>query len=359
MYRSLKGYLIFAGLAVIAVFLVYSQRMARELEKESETTSRVYGRFCASVTEDETSVIFDEIVTKINFPVIVTSPDGEIIASRNVKSTTPAVVSGLDKEHEPVKIEYQGKTLAWVHYGNSLARRLLKLAPIVEVLLGILLVVIGIIWLYTLKRSEENASFAGMAKETAHQLGTPISALMGWKELIKDEKIKSSLSEDLERLSWVATRFHKIGSQPEFKLLPVDVVIKQSIEYMRGRTSKKVKITGDCQANPKVNIDPELFAWALENLIKNGVDAGGTEIKISTQSNSWLKIMVEDNGTGVPKKLARKMFSPGYTTKEYGWGIGLPLAKRIVLMHYGKITYRPNKGGKGSLFTILLPYYSP
>jgi len=355
MYRSLKGYIIFAGLAVIVVFLVYSQYVFRELEKESETISRVYGRFCASATEDETSVIFDEIVTKINFPVIVTSPDGAVIAAANVKSTTPSVISSLDKVHNPVKVEYQGKTLALVHYGSSHTRNLLKFAPFAEVSLGLLLIAIGIIWLYTLKRSEENAIFAGMAKETAHQLGTPISSLMGWKELIKDDKIKASLSEDLDRLSWVATRFHKIGSPPEFKLGPVDKVIKSAVEYIRSRISKKAKIIEDYLSDSQVKLDPELFSWAIENLIKNSLDAGSTEIKVATQSDKYLKIIVKDNGVGVHRKLRRKLFSPGYTTKEYGWGIGLSLTRRIVRMHHGKILYRPNKGESGASFTILLP----
>ncbi|MDI6840694.1 MAG: HAMP domain-containing sensor histidine kinase [bacterium] len=355
MYRSLKGYIIFAGLAVIAIFLAYSQYVFRELEKESETISRVYGRFCASATEDETSVIFDEIVTKINFPVIVTAPDGAIIAARNVKFTTPSVISALDRVHNPVKIEYQGKILALVHYGSSHTRNLLKLAPFAEISLGLLLIAIGIIWLYTLKRSEENASFAGMAKETAHQLGTPISSLMGWKELIKDEKIKSALSEDLERLSWVATRFHKIGSPPEFKSQPVDEVIKSAVEYIKDRISKKVKIVEDYSSDSQLNLDSELFSWAIENLIKNSLDAGSTEIKISTHTNKHFKVLVKDNGVGVYGKLRKKLFAPGHTTKEYGWGIGLSLTKRIVRMHRGKIFYRPNKGENGASFTILLP----
>lgn len=335
--------------------MVYSQFMAKELEKESEAVSRVYGRFCASATEDETSVIFDEIITKINFPVIVTSPEGEVIAARNVNSTSPADIAKLDREHKPVEIIYQGDTLALVHYGNSRARRLLKLAPLVEIFLGLLLVAIGVIWLYTLKRSEENAIFAGMTKETAHQLGTPISALLGWKELIKDKEIKQAFSEDLERLQGVATRFYKIGSPPEFKRQSVNQVVKSVIHYLGTRISKKVKIIERYKASREVNIDSELFSWAIENLIKNSIDAGSTEIKVTTQENKYLELIVEDNGTGVSRNLQKKMFSPGYTTKEYGWGMGLSLTKRIVRMHHGKIIYKSHKEKKGTKFTILLP----
>lgn len=365
MYRSLKGYIIFAVIAVIAAFMVYSQYIAKELERESEMVSRVYGSFCARATEDETSVIFDEIITKINFPVIVTSPNGKVIGSRNVKVVSEGVISALDRTHKPVRIEYQGKLLAFVHYGSSLARRLLKLAPFIETGLALLLVLIGIIWLYTLKRSEENAIFAGMAKETAHQLGTPISALIGWHELIcakgtstlgeKDKSIREHFKEDLDRLSSVATRFHKIGSPPEFEPCVLNEVMKKVVEYLRDRISGRVKIIEHYDSELKVSLDRELFSWAIENLIKNSVDAGSNLIKITTKRNKYIKLTVEDNGADIPKPLCRRLFSPGYTTKEYGWGIGLALTKRIVRMHGGKISYQANKGTKGSCFTILLP----
>lgn len=353
MYRSLKGYLGFAALAVIIAFLIYSQYMARELESETTTISRIYGKFCASAAEDETSVIFDEIITKINFPVIVTSPTGEIISSRNVDSPTPQLIQKLDREHEPVKIKYEGNLLAQVHYGDSRIRKLLKFAPIAEIVLGALLIIIGIIWLYTLKKSEENALFAGIAKETAHQLGTPISSLMGWKELIKDKEIKSSFQEDLNRLSAIATRFHKIGSQPEFQLQPIDKVIKSTVTHIRERISKKIDIIEDYSDHSQVKLAPELFSWAIENLIKNSADAESTQIKISTKASKQAKIIVSDNGKGIPKNSLKKIFSPGYTTKEYGWGMGLSLARRIISMHHGKIHCKPNKSG--STFIISLP----
>lgn len=353
MYRSLKGYLGVAALVVIAAFLVYSQYMVREIDRETATISRIYGKFCSAAAEDETSVIFDEIITKINFPVIVTSPDGEIISSRNVMNPSTDLIHKLAREHEPVKIEYEGKVLAYVHYGDSKIRKLLKFVPFAQISLGALLVVIGIIWLYTLKRSEENALFAGIAKETAHQLGTPISALLGWKELIKDKDIKANFEEDLNRLSAIATRFHKIGSPPEFALQPIDDVLKPIVAYLRERIPKKIKLVEDYSDNAEVRIDSELFSWAIENLIKNAVDAGSTQIEIITKANKFAKIIVKDNGIGISKTVARKIFIPGFTTKEYGWGIGLSVARRIIAMHNGKIYYKPNK--PGTTFTIALP----
>ena len=332
---------------------MYSQYMVREIERESQTISRVYGKFCSSAGEDETSVIFDEIITKINFPVVVTSPAGEIISSRNLKSPDSLIVARLDKEHAPVSIEYQGKTLALVHYGDSKLRKLLKFAPIAQVSLAAFLLVIGVIWLYTLRKSEENALFAGISRETAHQLGTPISALMGWKELINDEGIRACFQGDLDRLRGIASRFHKIGSPPEFKLQSINGVMKPTVEYLRRRLPKSVEVVEDYGDMGEARIDDELFSWAIENLIKNAVDAGSTEVKISTRADKCHNITVEDNGKGIPRSLRRSIFSPGYTTKEYGWGVGLSLVERIVKMHGGKVLFKPNKQ-KGSSFLIRL-----
>ncbi|MBI4722521.1 MAG: HAMP domain-containing histidine kinase [Candidatus Stahlbacteria bacterium] len=353
MYESLNRYLVFTALAIVAGFVVYSQYMIREIEREAETISRVYGKFCSRVTEDETSVVFDEIITKINFPVIVTSPEGDIISKRNVEPADSIMVAKLDNEHTPVKIEYEGKLLALVHYGDSKLRKLLKFAPLVQVSLGGLLFVIGIIWLAILKRSEENALFAGISKETAHQLGTPITALIGWQELIKDESIKLSFQQDLERLKSIATRFHKIGSPPQFRLQAVSDILDPTIEYLENRIPRNVKITKDYSNSVEANIDNELFSWAIENLIKNAVDAGSTKITLSINANKYLDIIIKDNGKGVAQRISRKIFSPGYTTKEYGWGIGLSLVQRIAKMHHGKIIYKPNKES-GASFIIRL-----
>lgn len=361
MYRSLKKYLIFAGLAIIAVFLVYTQYMVRELGEETETTSKVYGRFCADITQDETSIIFDEIVKKINFPVIVTSPDGIILSARNVKTPSSQMITKLDNEHPPVKIEYEGKTLALVHYGNTRAQKLLNFISFTTVLLSIILVIIGAIWFYTLKRDEENAIFVGLAKEAAHQLGTPVSSLLGWKEFLRDKEIEPLFSEDVERISKIVNRFHKLGFPPELGVQPISEIINPVVEYLEKRVSRKVKIEKKIN-NWNVRVDKELFSWALENLIKNAVDAGSTDIEISAQNGcryskraKWGKITIKDNGKGIPQNVQKKMFIPGYTTKEYGWGMGLSLVKRIVRMHNGKIFYIPKRQEKGSVFTIYIP----
>ncbi|MDD2890026.1 MAG: HAMP domain-containing sensor histidine kinase [bacterium] len=365
MYKPLKSYLIFAALAVTILFLLYTQYIARAIEKETETTSTVYGRFCANITEEETSIIFDEIIKGISFPVIVTGPEGNVLSARNVKSSTPDVIKKLDKEYKPVEIKYDNKILATVHYGKTRLQKLLNLAPYATLSLGLLLVIIGLFWLYTLKRSEENAIFAGMSKETAHQLGTPISSLMGWKEFITDPNIKTAINEDLEHISKVVSRFHKIGSPVKPTNQNLSDLIKEVLNYLNKRISSKVKIETEMLDTITANVDGELFCWAMENMIKNAVDAGSTEIKIIVQKDgisrrggdsfSSVKVSVEDNGKGIPKSVAKRMFIPGYTTKEYGWGMGLALVNRIVFVHKGKIFYKPQKSGTGSIFTLILP----
>jgi two-component system, sporulation sensor kinase D len=357
MYKPLKSYLIFAALAVTILFLLYTQYIARAIEKETETTSTVYGRFCANITEEETSIIFDEIIKGISFPVIVTGPEGNVLSARNVKLTTPDVIRKLDKEYKPVEIKYDDKILATVHYGKTRLQKLLNLAPYATLSLGLLLVIIGLFWLYTLKRSEENAIFAGMSKETAHQLGTPISSLMGWKEFITDPNIKTAINEDLEHISKVVSRFHKIGSPVKPTNQNLSDLIKDVLNYLNKRISSKVKIETEMLDAITATVDGELFCWAIENMIKNAVDAGSTQIKITAQKDSLssVKVSIEDNGKGIPKGVAKRMFIPGYTTKEYGWGMGLALVNRIVFVHKGKIFYKPQKSGTGSIFTLILP----
>lgn len=361
MYKPLKSYLFLAALGVIAMFLVYTQFVLRALEKEAETTSRVYGKFCANVTDDETSIIFDEIVKEIPFPVIVTDPVGNVISARNVKSTSKDIIAKLDRQYKPVEIKYEDKALAVVHFGKSKLQTLLSLAPYATVGLGVMLVLIGLIWLYTIKRSEENSIFAGMSKETAHQLGTPISSLIGWKEFITDQNIKTAMTEDLEHISKVISRFHRIGSPITFTTQRLSDIIAEVTNYLKKRIPDKITIKIDDLNDTRADVDSELFSWAIENLIKNSVDAGSTEIKITTQNDlpTWAKITVEDNGKGILPKVAKKMFIPGYTTKEYGWGMGLALVRRIVNMHNGKLFYRTSLQSRSDGTGITLGQTNP
>lgn len=354
MYKSLKTYLIFAGIGIIFAFLGYSWYISKELEKNTTTLTRVYGKFCSKITEDETSVIFNEIIRKIDFPVIVTNKDGEIIASRNLKNPSNQTILSLDKFHEPVKIEYGGEVLAWVHYGDNRARQLLRWAPYVQLIVAIIIVAIGFLWLRTVKRSTENFIWAGIAKETAHQMGTPLSSLAGWAEHIKDKKIRDCISRDIDRISGVTTRFHKIGSPSKFQIGNLSEIARETVEYLKKRFPKNVKIIEKYSDKTNLHLDKELISWAIENLVKNSIDADAREIEISTSKHGrYAKLLVKDNGKGMTRAELIRAFNPGYTTKEYGWGLGLTLVKRIIVMHKGKIFAKREK--RNTIFTLMLP----
>jgi len=364
MYRFLKGYLIFAGVIILSSFFIYSRYISHELRGDAEALSRIYGKFIsriANIPDDEAGIIFDEIVTKINFPVIVTkNKDSGVTQYRNVKDTTYKTIKKLDREHEPVKMEYEGTTLGYLHYGESRARKFLRLASILQVAAALLLVIIGVIWLWVLKKSEESFLWAGISKETAHQLGTPLSSLMGWLEHIEQEDIKSYLSKDIERLSSITRRFQKIGSPPQLKSEDPTKVMNETIKYLKDRLpqlgNNKVAIVENYSKLPNIPIDKELFSWAIENLVKNSLDANAKHIELEAKPDKkFVKIRVMDDGKGIPGSFKRRIFYPGYSTKEYGWGLGLTFTKRIISMHQGKIVLEKNRKGKGTSFLILLP----
>lgn len=364
MYRFLKGYLIFAGVIILSAFLIYSRYISHELRSDAEALSRIYGKFVsriANIPDDEAGIIFDEIVTKIKFPVIITkNKDSGVIQYRNVRDTTHKTIAKLDREHEPVKMVYNGKVLGYVHYGESRARKFLRLASILQVAAALLLVIIGVIWLWLLKKSEESFLWAGISKETAHQLGTPLSSLMGWLEHIEQEDIKSYLTKDIERLSSITRRFQRIGSPPQLKSEDPSKVMNETIGYLKERlpqlADNKVTIIENYSKLPKIPIDKELFSWAIENLVKNSLDANAKHIELEAKpEKNFIKIRVRDDGKGIPRSFRRRIFYPGYSTKEYGWGLGLTFTKRIISMHQGKIVLEKNRKVKGTSFIILLP----
>jgi len=364
MYRFLKGYLIFAGVIILSGFFIYTRYISHELRGDAEALSRIYGKFAGrlpNLPDDEAAIIFDEIITKINFPVIVTrNPDSGVIQYRNVRDTTHKTIAKLDREYEPVKIEYNGKTLNYVHYGESRARRFLRLASVLQIAAALLLVIIGVIWLWVLKKSEEGFLWAGISKETAHQLGTPLSSLMGWLEHIEQKDLKPYLTKDIDRLSSITRRFQKIGSPPQLESEDPTKVMNETIEYLKDRLpqlgNNKVTIVENYSNLPNISIDKELFSWAIENLVKNSLDANAKHIELEAKSDKkFVKIRIKDDGKGIPRGFRRRIFHPGYSTKEYGWGLGLTFTKRIISMHQGKIMLEKNRKGKGTSFLISLP----
>ncbi len=377
-HRFLKGYILL-GVAMLGVaVLIYTGFLIRGLEEDTKTKSRIYARFCAALPgsetgSDDTDIIFDEVVRRIDFPLVYTDKDGRPQGWRNVGCEDPSseemakILQKLGSERPPIalRVGEDSLLLGYVYYGIPRLTKLLRLAPLFLVAMTGFFIVIAFLGFKTLKDSEQNFVWLGMAKETAHQFGTPLSSLSGWIEYLKtrsDSKdIITEMERDLSRLYRVSSRFSRIGAQPKLVRIQLRAILESTADYFRERVSKNIAIEEKYSELPDVAVDEELFSWAVENLVKNSQDAidGRGVVRISTRLDSkrkWTIISIADSGRGMTKEEQRKVFKPGYTTKEFGWGLGLPLAKRIIESHHnGKLRLKDSEVGKGSTFQIFLP----
>ena len=264
-----------------------------------------------------------------------------------------------------IKINLDGTSdYQLVYYNESTMLKRLATYPYVQLGVVLIFVVVAIFALLASKKAEQNKVWVGLSKETAHQLGTPISSMMAWTEILKDsypdDDMIKEMSKDVKRLEVIAERFSKIGSVPELKLTSLNEVIIHVVEYMDRRTSSKVKITynNSIDNNVAIRINQALFEWVIENLCKNAVDAmeGKGIINITSFiEKKKVVIEIEDNGKGIKRNDIKNVFTPGFTTKKRGWGLGLSLAKRIIEnYHNGKIFVKESEVGKGTTFRIEL-----
>ena len=309
-----------------------------------------------------------------NIPVIVTDDNGEVQISRNIdlssitKGSDSIVIlkkmaASMEAQKRVIKVQIGENDFLKVCYADSLLLTRLEYYPYIQLAVVMLFIIIAIFALLTSKRAEQNKVWVGLSKETAHQLGTPISSLMAWTEILRenypDDELIPEMDKDVKRLQLIADRFSKIGSAPEIQNVELGELLEHVVEYMNRRTSQKVEIT---YSTPeiKVQVNPQLFEWVFENLCKNAVDAmeGKGSIHISAHADEHLTIIdVADTGKGITSPNLQDVFNPGYTTKKRGWGLGLSLAKRIVEeYHNGKIYVLNSEKGKGTTFRIELHF---
>jgi two-component system, sporulation sensor kinase D len=305
-----------------------------------------------------------------SIPMILVDEQGTIETFQNldaVKSLdTQYVIQQLEKmksQNKPIEVSYQGKNKKLIYYRDSDLLNKLTYYPIALIL--ILMLFLSVIYLFysSNKAAETNKLWTGMAKETAHQIGTPLSSLLGWIAILKMEKVDDKYVEEIEkdvaRLNTIANRFSKIGSKPALKKENIVRIAKQAFDYLESRSSKQIVFSFHSSGSEIfTNLNTELFGWVIENLIKNALDTmqkeGTLELKIQTIENN-VKVTVSDTGKGMPKKLFKQIFNPGFTTKKRGWGLGLSLSKRIVEdYHKGKIAVQKSEIGKGTTFEVLL-----
>ncbi len=305
-----------------------------------------------------------------NIPMILVDKDGNIDTFQNldsVKALNPKYLkkqlATMKSENTPIEVNFSGQNKQYIYYSNSDLLNKLTYYPLALILILILFLSVVYMFYSSNKVAETNKLWTGMAKETAHQIGTPLSSLLGWIAILKMEKVDDQYVEEIEkdvsRLNTIANRFSKIGSTPELKKENIVAITKQAFDYLESRSSKQISFSFTSKETEIYsNLNTELFGWVIENLIKNSIDAmlGKGELKVNIENTSKkVKITVSDTGKGMPKKLFKQIFKPGFTTKKRGWGLGLSLSRRIVSdYHKGKIFVQKSEIGKGTTFEILL-----
>jgi signal transduction histidine kinase len=387
---NLKIILLVIAVLIAISTLYYTQTLVEKLQQKERQIVELYAKgieYIANSNNPDTDLtfLFENIIKPIDFPLILTDKEDKIslnktdirnidydttLAAEAVKKLLMEKINSMDKVHKPILVTYQDSiVLTKIHFGDSELIEQLKYYPYIQIFIATIFIIIGYISFSNIKKSEQSNIWVGMAKETAHQFGTPISSLMGWLEMLKINykdpdkvlDISEEISNDVEKLNKITTRFSKIGSKPEIKDTPVYDEVNKVVEYFMRRlpqTGKSVdlKVNGDEHLKAKLN--PELFEWVIENLIKNALDAidhndGLIEISIS-DSKSKVEIEVKDNGKGVDVRRRKDIFRPGYSTKRRGWGLGLSLSKRIIEgYHGGKLGLKSSAPGQ-TIFKIVL-----
>jgi hypothetical protein len=377
--RQVKILLVVIAVVIAVASLLVSHFLVDDLSNEARKKMEVWAQALHTLNEaDENtdlSLVLSVMEGNHTIPVIVLDKDGHVADYRNIQihaddaKDTIAFVEQMGKRMKAadryIKIQIgDSADYQLVCYDDSVMLKRLAAWQYVQLGIVLIFVVVAIFALLSSKRAEQNKVWVGLSKETAHQLGTPISSLMAWTEVLKenypDDKLLPEMDKDVKRLERIAERFSKIGSVPE----PVDTsmkeVIQHVIDYMNHRTSQKVNIICNMPAEDVIlQMNASLFEWVIENLCKNAVDAmeGEGTITISLwKENKNVIIEVADTGKGIMKKDIKHVFTPGFTTKKRGWGLGLSLAKRIVEeYHRGKIFVKSSEIGKGTTFCIEMP----
>lgn len=380
---NIKAGLFILGLVLVGSLLVYSQGIVNKLRHDNREIVKLYAELIAKSVSDESDAnlnfIFDEIIIKVQFPIIYAAADQTPVYYRNL----PAGLSGealareqraMDRQNEPIPLTFnapqtnQVLTIGYLHYGDSVLIRRLQWLPYLEIGAVVLFVLLGLAGFTLIRNSEKRHIWVGLARETAHQLGTPVSALMGWVERLRShpgqvDDIVAEMEADLKRLEQVGDRFSKMGSDTPLSTVNLSVLVEDVADYLRRRLpSRGKKITIRNEIDPAVTVAANgiLISWALENVIKNGIDSITTpqgEILIRLIKKApVVAIQIQDNGKGIPRRDWKNIFRPGYSSKEQGWGLGLSLTERIIReIHGGWIGVLDSTPGRGTTIEIRLP----
>ena len=375
--RQVKIALVVAAVLLSVASLVVSHFLVRDLKTEEQQKMSTWAEAMRFVNKaDETtdlSLVLKVLNTNNTIPVIVTDKDGDVQDYRNLiihAKTAADTLAVVERESESmhraghvIRIDLSETDYMEICYDDSRLLCRLALWPYVQLGVVLVFVVVAVFALLSSKKAEQNKVWVGLSKETAHQLGTPISSLMAWVEVLKESYPEDSLipemDKDVKRLQRIAERFSKIGSMPEPNPENLNEVLEQVVQYISRRTSNRVEMTCQIPDHPLiVRMSAPLFEWVIENLCKNAIDAMGGSGSIllkAYESKNCFVVEVSDTGKGIPKSQFKTVFTPGFTTKKRGWGLGLSLAKRIVEeYHKGRIFVKKSEIGRGTTFRIEL-----
>jgi hypothetical protein len=405
----LRSYMFLGSAGLVILFLLYTHNLVRRLEAQADLLSGVFAQFCATATfpaMDDRNIhaILDSVIRRIDFPLVITDDRGVPLAWKKIgidpyaipyqvfreidpENPPPGpateileIVQQMDARHAPIPmvLPESNRVLGMVHYGESNIIRQLKYLPIIQVFIVGVFVFLGYLGYRSVKAGEQKSIWVGMARETAHQLGTPISSLMGWLEILKErlgpttddsetspQAIVADMEKDVARLGKISSRFESVGTSPRLQPVHMATVVHNVVEYFKRRLPRlghEIEIMEDHDESPCISGNTELLEWVIENLLKNAVEAidkPGGRIEIRSRyrpEHPCVEIEVRDNGRGMNAAERDKAFTPGYSSKKRGWGLGLPLARRIVEeYHRGKLILKSSQPGKGTAFRIALP----
>lgn len=376
--RNWKAALFVAALLIGISSLLYTNflvdKLSREEQKRIQLWAAAYNEII-NVEDDNNDLTFEIEVIKNNatIPVILTDAEDNIIDARNFDSLRmkepeylQRELAEMKEEREPIVIEYGNGSKNFIYYRNSTLVTQLMYYPYVQLFIISLFIIVSYFAFSASRKYEQNRVWVGMSKETAHQLGTPISSLLAWTEYLREnpegvnEAMLREMEKDLERLQTITERFSKIGSAPVLEPENISATLSEMLDYLQGRVGRKVELIfkDRSRGDMMVRLSKPLFSWVIENLTKNAVDAmtgKGTITYVLHEKGKQVVLDVTDTGRGVPKHMFKTIFNPGYTTRKRGWGLGLSLAKRIIeSYHRGQIYVLESEPGKGTTFRIKL-----
>lgn len=377
---------IFVAIIIVIASVWVTNSLVNQLKEEERKKIEVWAEsFALFLSQPEFENLNEEVSNSFNrykfhvwkiiqnnttIPVIVTDETGNEIDKKNIEISEQYTekylkekIKKFESRHKPILIEFIEENKLYVYYDDSTVLKNLQLFPFVQLAVVFIFIAVSFLALNSAKKAEQNRVWVGLSKETAHQLGTPISSLMAWVEYLKskdlDSRLLMEMDKDVQRLKTIAERFSKIGSSTEHELLDLVKAVSHAVEYMEKRISSKVNIKTNFPEEPVcVLMNESLFGWVVENLIKNAVDAlegqGLITLSVFNKGNKAI-LDVSDTGKGIPKSKFDTVFQPGYTTKKRGWGLGLSLVRRIIeSYHKGKIFVYKSEFGKGTTFRIEL-----